>query len=127
MKMARIEIPMPETCSACRFLGATERHANCYFHCKAIEGPNDFDGIAVSRAEICPLVEVDKTSEMKLQDMYIWFANNLDCDTSFSGESVSELISKHAPDWCEENCDDMNTPKCWQKYFDLKFIEELSK
>ena len=63
-----------------------------------------------------------KTDSDKLLDICIWLANNLDCNTSFSGESVNELIGRHAPDWCEENCGPaIIEAKCWQKYFDLKF------
>ena len=62
-----------------------------------------------------------KTNGEKLQAIYGWLAENLDCDTSFSGESASEFIHRHSSDWCEENCDMLVGDRCWQKYFDLKF------
>ena len=68
-----------------------------------------------------------KTDDDRLMDIYIWLSNTFDCDTAFSGESLNEYISIHLPNWCEENCDDMNTPKCWEKYFELKFAGKDGK
>ena len=66
-----------------------------------------------------------KTDGEKLRTIYEWLAKNLDCNTFFSGESVNELISRCEPEYCEENCGpSIIDAKCWQKYFDLKFVEK---
>ena len=74
------------------------------------------------------LKNIFSAQEERLQGVYKWFGEAFEspCNYGFCGEDVKDFIDAHAPDWCEENCDNEDLAHCWQKYFELKLREGLA-
>lgn len=41
------------------------------------------------------------------------------CEYGFDGKEVIEVLEKGAPDWCDENCGEINCKECWKKYMEV--------
>ena len=66
-----------------------------------------------------------KTYEERLSIIYGWLADNLDlpCKHNFDDERGIDFMHKQS-DWCDKKCGIVTEEKCWEKYFDLKYIRK---